>query len=84
MSQEKVEKRKELKNNRKQIAQAKKMKQTVATVAVTVVCILLVFWIGFSVYGKVSGSSEGGVAKTPVNINAITDYMDSLQETEEE
>ena len=84
MSQEKVERNKHLKAHRKEINRKKKFESYLAGIVTTIVCIGMVFWIGFSVYTKSNNADSEANAKTGVNLSAITDYLtDISNETEE-
>ena len=54
MSQAKVDQYKKDKANRQKIIKKQKMMHRLEMVAITLVCVLVVGWIGYSVYDKVS------------------------------
>lgn len=51
---------------------------------ITVVCLIVVGWIGYSAYGVATRSGDDEVATTTeMDITAMTDYLQSLNETAE-
>lgn len=79
MSQEKVERNKEQKANRKATVAKKKLLTRVYSIVAAVICVAFVCWIGYSVYGRVNGSSSSD-GYTPVTIEALSDYIQELNE----
>ena len=78
MSQAKVDQYKKDKANRQKIIKKQKMMHRVEMVAITLVCVLVVGWIGYSVYDKVSSNQE---KETVVfDAGAIQDYLSGLSE----
>lgn len=78
MSQAKVDQYKKDKANRQKIIKKQKMMHRVEMVAITLVCVLVVGWIGYSVYDKVSSNQE---KETIVfDAGAIQDYLSGLSE----
>ena len=78
MSQTKVDQYKKDKANRQKIIKKQKMMHRVEMVAITLVCVLVVGWIGYSVYDKVSSNQE---KETIVfDAGAIQDYLSGLSE----
>lgn len=82
MSQEKVDLKKEQKKNIKKTVRKKKVENTIATVCVTVVCLAIVGWIGFSIYTKASEYAEANKDYTynEIDASALSDYLGSLNE----
>lgn len=78
MSQAKVDQYKKDKANRQKIIKKQKMMHRLEMVAITLVCVLVVGWIGYSVYDKVSSNQE---KETVVfDAGAIQDYLSGLSE----
>lgn len=84
MSQEKVEYKKNLKNNRRSIVKKKKIENTLITIAICVVSIAILSWICYSAYSKISAGIEANKETEYVTIDssALTDYMNSIQKDE--
>ena len=78
MSQAKVDQYKKDKANRQKIIKKQKRMHRMEMAAITLVCVLFVGWIGFSVYDKVSSNQE---KETVVfDAGAIQDYLSGLSE----
>lgn len=78
MSQAKVDQYKKDKVNRQKIIKKQKRMHRLEMAAITLVCVLFVGWIGFSVYDKVSSNQE---KETVVfDAGAIQDYLSGLSE----
>ncbi|MCI6429655.1 MAG: hypothetical protein SPF19_04075 [Oliverpabstia sp.] len=78
MSQAKVDQYKKDKANRQKIIKKQKRMHRLEMAAITLVCVLFVGWIGFSVYDKVSSNQE---KETVVfDAGAIQDYLSGLSE----
>lgn len=78
MSQAKVDQYKKDKANRQKIIKKQKRMHLLEMAAITLVCVLFVGWIGFSVYDKVSSNQE---KETVVfDAGAIQDYLSGLSE----
>lgn len=82
MSQEKVDRYKQEKANRKKNLQKAKRKRLAAYSGVVLVVVLIAAWITYS--GINSYTRSQAAQKTPVNLNAITDYMTGLNAPEED
>ncbi|MCR5054282.1 MAG: hypothetical protein K6A69_05510 [Lachnospiraceae bacterium] len=80
MSQEKVDKKKELKANRKDIVKKKKIQNVVRGAVVALVAVLAVLWMGISGYSKYEAYQEENPKTYSVNINPISDYEATLDE----
>lgn len=78
MSVEKVNKYKAEKNAKNKEMKKEKLEQLIANIIIAVAAVALVVWIGFSVYQKISAGSEAD-AGTTVNLNALDDYVNSLE-----
>ncbi len=78
MSQAKVDKYKESKANRKEIIKKEKQRHKLEKIGISVVAVLVVGWLGFSVYVSYLDS----IPKETVSINytAIDDYLTSISE----
>ena len=82
MSQAKVDKYKKDKMNRKKNMQKDKAKRVLRHIAVGVVSLALVGWLGYSVYNVYESSKPQQTAE--VDYSAITDYQQSLVTTDGE
>lgn len=80
MSQEKVDRYKNEKANREKIQKKEKRIFFLEKTAALLVCAVVVGWIGYSAYGMVTreDTSEQEATVTEMDINAITDYLSSL------
>ena len=76
MSQQKVDQYEKEKYNRKKQLQKEKQKRTIYSIAGAVLGVVLVGWIGFSVYSRVEANKP--VSYTEVNMDAINDYLGDL------
>ncbi len=80
MSQAKVDRYKEEKANRKKIMRKQKAKNAITAACGTIVCIAVVGWIGYSAYGYFRTQDEKGAqTQTEVNMDALNEYMTTLQ-----
>lgn len=80
MSQAKVDRYKEEKANRKQTMKKEKAKRIITTACTSVVCLVVVGWIGYSAYGYFrSDEATKTVSRTEVNMDALNDYLNTLQ-----
>ncbi|MCI6043163.1 hypothetical protein MR857_07465 [bacterium] len=78
MSQAKVDQYKKDKANRQKIIKKQKRMHRLEMAAITLVCVLVVGWIGYSVYDKVSSNQE---KETVVfDAGAIQNYLSGLSE----
>lgn len=87
MSQKKVEKYKKEKNNREKLKKRERRILSLEKVVVTLVCIVIVGWIGYSAYDLMTREdpdAEQEVVTTEMDVTAISDYMNSLSQTEAE
>lgn len=83
MSQEKVDRYKKEKANREKIQKKEKRTLFLEKLAITVVGIAMVAWIGYSVYGVLTRpdpDAEQEVVTTEMDITAISDYLNGLAE----
>ncbi len=76
MSQQKVDQYKKEKYNRKKQLQKDKRNRLIYKITGTVIAAAIVGWIGFSVYSRVQESKP--VSYTEVNMDAVNDYMNTL------
>ena len=87
MSQKKVDRYKKEKNNREKLQKREKRSLNLEKVVVTVICIAVVGWIGYSAYDLVTRedpNAEQEVVTTEMDVTAISDYLNSLSQTEAE
>lgn len=87
MSQKKVDKYKKEKNNREKLQKRERRILNLEKVVVTLVCIAIVGWIGYSAYDLVTREdpdAEQEVVTTEMDVTAISDYLNSLSQTEAE
>lgn len=82
MSQKKVDAYKEQKANRAKIMKKEKWTLRLEKLAALVVCIAVVCWIGFSVYGKVTDGKEEVKVETTMDTSALDDYLSGIEEAE--
>lgn len=78
MSQVKVDKRKELKHNRKKIVRQNKIKRLAGWCAAVVILAGVLGWLGWSSYTKIEEAREEEVVSTVADISAITDYLSGV------
>ncbi|MCD7736313.1 MAG: hypothetical protein LUI07_05030 [Lachnospiraceae bacterium] len=80
MSQEKVDRYKEEKRNRAKIIRKEKRQWMLTKAGIGVVAVLLVAWVGISVYNYSDTSSTTTVDLPTYTVNtmALDDYMDGL------
>lgn len=78
MSQKKVDQYKKEKANRKQIMKREKIKRRIAAVCSTVVCALVIGWVGYSAFGYFQKEEEKTPTQTEVDLSAISEYMSTL------
>ena len=87
MSQKKVDRYKKEKNNREKLQKRERRILNLEKVVVTVICIAVVGWIGYSAYDLVTRedpNAEQEVVTTEMDVTAISDYLNSLSQTESE
>ena len=87
MSQKKVDRYKKEKNNREKLRKRERRILNLEKVVVTVICIAVVGWIGYSAYDLVTRedpNAEQEVVTTEMDVTAISDYLNSLSQTEAE
>ena len=83
MSQKKVDSYKEQKANRKQIIKKEKAILRLEKLLGVIVAIVIVCWVGFSVYGKVVEKEESVQTETLIDTTALDTYMSDLAAAEE-
>lgn len=76
MSQQKVDQYKKEKYSRKKQLQAEKRTRIIYSAIGGIAAIAIVGWIGFSVYSRIEANKPASY--TEVNMDAITDYMGTL------
>ena len=87
MSQKKVDRYKKEKNNREKLQKRERRILNLEKVVVTVICIAVVGWIGYSAYDLVTRedpNAEQEVVTTEMDVTASSDYLNSLSQTEAE
>lgn len=82
MSQAKVDRYKAEKANRKKIMKKQKTIRAISTACATVVCVVVLGWIGYSAYGYFHTEETKTVARTEVNMDALNDYLNTLPTAE--
>ncbi len=86
MSQAKVDRYKEEKRNRAQIIKKQKREWMAAKAGLSLVALVMVAWVGFSVYRTLNPEDTTTPANKPtytVDTAAIDDFMDTLDLEEE-
>lgn len=78
MSQAKVDQYKKDKANRKQIMRRQKMMNLARKAVLSLAGLALIGWLGYSAWDMYESGKERVVAE--VNYDAVTDYLDSLNE----
>ncbi|WP_075717994.1 hypothetical protein [Roseburia sp. 499] len=81
MSQEKVDRYKEEKANRKKIMKREKIKKAIGSVVGTILCVVIVGWIGYSGYNFYQSQKAENPTSTEIDLSAVNDYLGSLSET---
>ncbi len=82
MSQEKVDRYKEQKAHRQEIYKKEKRILALEKTAGILICVAVVAWIGYSVYGKVTASQDAKVIETVMDATAIDDYLAEMDAAE--
>lgn len=80
MSQEKVDRYKEQKRNRDKLIRKEKREWMVTKLALLLVAVVLVVWVGVSAYGIIQ-SGDSTVTELPsytLNTTALDDYLDAI------
>ena len=75
MSQEKVNRYKEEKANRKEILAKEKRKRTQVKICAGVIALLLVCWVGYSVYDVATRPDSSAVE---LDVTALDEYLSSM------
>ncbi len=85
MSQAKVDRYKEEKRNRAQIIKKEKQKMMAMKAGVSLVALVMVAWVGFSVYRTLNPEDTTTVEKPTYTVDtaAIDDFMETLDLEEE-
>lgn len=81
MSQQKVDRYKEQKANRKEIMRKEKRAKAFRKCVAGLVCLVLVGWLGYSVYDTYTG--DKGREMVEVDYGAMTEYLNGLSESVE-
>lgn len=79
MSQEKVQRYKQEKANRKEIIKKQKRREKLIKAASAVVALVVIGWIGFSVYDSITSAPAQGKNIT-VDMNSIEEYITGLEQ----
>ncbi|MCC8046770.1 MAG: hypothetical protein LIP12_15015 [Clostridiales bacterium] len=85
MSQEKVDRYKEEKKNRAKIIKKEKRQWMLTKIGMGVVAVLVVAWVGFSVYNYTGTSDDTTTVDLPtytVDTAALDDYLNTLEAAE--
>ena len=80
MSQKKVDHYKEQKSNRRNIIKKEKRTQMIERIVGSLIALVLVVWVGFSIYNKFTQvpETEAEKVETLLNIDSINNYLESL------
>ena len=84
MSQQKVDRYKKQKNDREKIQRREKWELRLEKLAIAVVCIAMVGWIGYSAYDLVTREDPNAEQEVVMDVTALTDYLSSLSQTDTE
>ena len=85
MSQAKVDQHKKQKEDRKKEMRREKIERIAVGALGIVIVAAICVWIGFSVYGKTTGSTDADTGNSTVEVNtdSVDDYLDELDAAEE-
>ena len=78
MSQKKVDAYKSKKLHRGKADKKEKVLFTLEMFAWAFICVVIISWIGYSAYVKVTGTKENVVQNTVMDTSALDNYMSSL------
>ena len=78
MSQKKVDAYKSKKLHRGKVDKKEKVFFTLEMFAWAFICVVIIAWIGYSAYVKVTGTKENVVQNTVMDTSALDNYMSSL------
>ena len=78
MSQKKVDAYKSKKLHRGKADKKEKVLFTLEMFACAFICVVIIAWIGYSAYVKVTGTKENVVQNTVMDTSALDNYMSSL------
>ena len=78
MSQKKVDAYKSKKLHRGKVDKKEKVLFTLEMFAWAFICVVIIAWIGYSAYVKVTGTNENVVHNTVMDTSALDNYMSSL------
>ena len=78
MSQKKVDTYKSKKLHRGKVDKKEKVLFTLEMFAWAFICVVIIAWIGYSAYVKVTGTKENVVQNTVMDTSALDNYMSSL------
>ncbi|MCR5451375.1 MAG: hypothetical protein K6F00_01965 [Lachnospiraceae bacterium] len=88
MSQEKVDYKKQKKSGRKEEVKKERMIRRLWAVCAVVICVGLVGFIGYSLYGVIEENRMAAAIEnmktTDIDISAIRDYQNSLSADEDD
>lgn len=82
MSQEKVDRYKEKKARRHEIYKKEKRLLALEKFAGVLICAVLIVWVGYSVYGKITTAQSEKVQETVMDTVAIDNYLSDLNADE--
>ena len=78
ISQKKVDAYKSKKLHRGKVDKKEKVLFTLEMFAWAFICVVIIAWIGYSAYVKVTGTKENVVQNTVMDTSALDNYMSSL------
>lgn len=84
MSQAKVDRYKEEKKNREKIMKKEKRNSRLMKLGGTVIAVVLVGWIGYSVYLNATNKAVGSGATYSVDTAAVEDFLNNMSVEESE
>ncbi len=76
MSQEKVDRYKERKNNRHKLMKREKLIRRLEYTAAALVAVAMIGWVGYSVYAKATNAGEPEYYQ--MDCTSVNEYLDSL------
>ena len=82
MSQEKVDRYREKTARRREIYKKEKRLLALEKFAGVLICAVLVVWVGYSVYGKITAVQNEKVQETVMDTAAIDNYLADLNADE--
>lgn len=83
MSQEKVEKKKELKRNRKKIVKKEHRMAKLGAVIAVIAAVFVAGWLVYSIHNKVVAYQEDHPKTVKVDLSAISEFYGNMSSTED-